>query len=83
MIDRLLKRAPERVIAIAMALVVTGLSLLTIGIAWPRLSPPLTPAGTDWSDSVRGAIFGFAIALESFGVVIAAKAADQKKRASS
>jgi hypothetical protein len=80
MIDRLFKTTPEKAVPVAMALVVTGLSLLTIGIAWPRLSPSLPHAGIDWNDFFRGAVFGFALVLEICGVVLATRAANAKKR---
>ncbi len=82
MILRKLQSNPAAMIPVAMALIVVGLSLLTIGIAWPRFSPPLPHAGTDWNDFFRGAIFGIAIVLEAVGVVLAAKAAVAKKRKS-
>ena len=79
MIFRKLEDSPEKMIPVAMAFIVAGLSLLTIGVTWPRISPPLPHPGTDWKDFFRGVIFGIAIALETFGVVIAAKAAVAKK----
>jgi MFS superfamily sulfate permease-like transporter len=81
MILRKLENSPEKMIPIAMAFIVVGLSLITIGISWPRISPPLPHAGTDWNDFFRGIIFGIAIVLEIAGVVIAAKAAARKRKA--
>jgi hypothetical protein len=52
-----------------------------IGISWPRISPPLPHAGTDWNDFFRGVLFGIAIVLEIVGVVLAAKAAARKRKA--
>lgn len=75
-----LQNSPAKVIPIAMAFVVVGMSMLTIGITWPRFSPPLPHPGTDWSDFFRGVIFGIAIALEICGAVLAATAAASKKR---
>jgi hypothetical protein len=80
MIFRKLENSPEKMVPVAMALVVVGLSLTVIGIAWPRLALPAPHIGTDWNDFFRGAIFGFAIVLETCGVVLAAKAAALKKR---
>jgi MFS superfamily sulfate permease-like transporter len=80
MILRKLENFPEKMIPVAMAMIVVGLSMLTIGITWPRFSPPLPHAGTDWNDFFRGVIFGIAIVLEAVGVVLAAKAAAAKKR---
>lgn len=80
MILRALKCDPERMIPAAMALVVAGLSIVMIGVNWPRLSPSLPHPGTDWSDFFRGAIFGFGLVLEIAGVALAAKAAATKKR---
>ena len=67
MILRKLQESPDKMVPVATALVVVGLSLLTIGINWPRISAPLPHAGTDWNDLFRGAIFGIAIVLEIAG----------------
>lgn len=75
MILRKLQNSPEKMIPVAMAFIVVGMSILTIGIAWPRFSPPVPHAGTDWNDFFRGLMFGIAIALEVAGVVFAATAA--------
>ncbi|MGO8933937.1 MAG: hypothetical protein ACLPLZ_00440 [Terracidiphilus sp.] len=80
MILRRLEISPEKMIPVAMALIVAGLSLITIGVTWPRISPPLPHAGSDWSDFFRGAFFGIAIVFEIAGVVLATKAAAAKKR---
>ena len=80
MILRALKNTPERLIPAAMALVVAGLSIVMIGINWPRLSPSLPHPGTDCNDFFRGAIFGFGLVLEIAGVALAARAAAAKKR---
>jgi hypothetical protein len=80
MILRKLEDSPEKLIPVAMTFVVVGLSLLAVGIAWPRFSPPVPHAGTDWNDFFRGVIFGIAIALEAVGVVLATKAAAAKRR---
>jgi hypothetical protein len=80
MILRNLQKSPEKMIPVAMAFIVVGLSFLLIGIAWPRLSPSGPHMGTDWNDFFRGLIFGLAIALESGGVVIAASAAAKKRK---
>jgi len=75
MILRNLKNSPEKMIPVAMSLIVVGLSILAIGITWPRFAPPLPHAGTDWNDFARGFLYGLAIALETAGVVLAATAA--------
>jgi hypothetical protein len=80
MILRNLQNSPEKMIPVAMAFVVVGLSILTIGIAWPRFIPPVTHTGTDWNGFFRGLLFGIAIAMEITGVVIATSAAVAKKR---
>ncbi|MGA3102654.1 MAG: hypothetical protein ABSD61_12395 [Terracidiphilus sp.] len=79
MILRKLQESPEKAIPAAMALIVVGLSLITIGVTWPRISPPLPHLGTDWNDFFRGAVFGLAIVLGTAGVALAAKAAAAKK----
>jgi hypothetical protein len=80
MILRNLQNSPEKMIPVAMAFVVVGLSILTIGIAWPRFIPPVAHTGTDWNDFFRGLLFGIAIAMEITGVVIATSAAVARKR---
>jgi hypothetical protein len=80
MILRRLENSPEKIIPVAMAFIVVGLSLLTIGITWLRVSPSIPHLGTDWNDFFRGMIFGIAIVLEIAGVVLATKAAAAKKR---
>jgi hypothetical protein len=75
MILRNLQKSPEKMIPVAMAFIVVGMSILIIGITWPRFSPPGPHMGTDWNDFFRGLMFGIAIALEVVGVVFAATAA--------
>lgn len=67
-------------IPVAMTLVVVGLTILMVGIAWPRFSPSVPHLGTDWNDFFRGFVFGLAIALEAGGVVLASAAVAAKKR---
>jgi hypothetical protein len=80
MILRKLENSPEKTIPTAMALIVVGLSLITIGVTWLRVSPSIPHLGTDWNDFFRGVIFGIAIVLEIAGVVLATKAAAAKNR---
>jgi hypothetical protein len=80
MILRNLQNSPEKMIPVAMSMIVVGLSILIIGITWPHFSPPVPHAGTDWNDFARGFLYGLAIALETAGVALAAKAAAAKKR---
>jgi hypothetical protein len=82
MILRNLKNSPEKMIPVAMAFIAVGMSILVIGIIWPRFSPSIPHLGTDWNDFARGFIFGLAIALETSGLVLAAiaAAATAKKR---
>jgi hypothetical protein len=75
MILRNLQKSPEKMIPVAMAFIVVGLSILVIGIAWPGFSPIVPHTGTDWNDFLRGLMFGIAIAMEIVGVVFAATAA--------
>jgi hypothetical protein len=44
--------------------------LLTLGIAWPRLSYPAAHLGHEWNDFLRGFLFGISIVLETWAVVI-------------
>ena len=80
MILRNLQNTPEKMIPVAMAFVVVGLSILIIGITWPKFIPPVAHTGTDWNDFFRGLLLGIAIAMEITGVVIATSAAAAKKR---
>jgi hypothetical protein len=82
MIFRNLQDSPEKIIPLAMTMVVVGLSILAIGIAWPRFAPSIPHEGIDWNDFARGFIFGIAIALEAGGVVLAATAAAKMRDAS-
>lgn len=80
MILRALKNSPEKMIPVAMTFVVVGLTILMIGIVWPRFSPSVPHLGTDWNDFFRGFMFGLAIALEAVGMVLATAAVSAKKR---
>jgi hypothetical protein len=82
MIFRALKNDPQRMIPVAMALIIVGMAIVMAGVNWPKLSPALAHTGTDWNDFFRGAMMGFGIVLEICGVAIAAKAAALKKRKS-
>jgi hypothetical protein len=75
MILRKLQNSPEKMIPVAMTFIVVGLSILAVGIAWPRFSPEVPHLGTDWNDFFRGLMFGIAIAMEVVGVAFAATAA--------
>ena len=75
-----LQNAPEKSIPLAMTLIVVGLSILMIGIAWPRFSPSAPHIGTDWNDFAHGFLIGLAIAMEIGGVIIAASAAAKKRK---
>ena len=80
MILRNLQNSPEKIIPVAMSLIVVGLSILLIGIAWPRFSPSVPHIGTDWNDFAHGFLIGLAITLEAGGVVLAASAAAKKRK---
>jgi hypothetical protein len=82
MILRNLKNSPEKMIPVAMAFIAVGMSILAIGLAWPRFSPSIPHLGTDWNDFFRGFMFGLAIALNTAGLVFAvfAATASAKKR---
>ena len=72
---RNLKNHPEKMIPVAMAMIAVGVSFLAIGIIWPRFSPSIPHAGTNWNDFFRGFMYGLSIALEAGGVALAAIAA--------
>jgi predicted acyltransferase len=76
---RNLKNHPEKMIPVAMALIVVGISILVIGIAWPRFSPSVPHVGTNWNDFFRGFMYGLAIVLEAGAVVLATIAAAAMK----
>jgi ABC-type Na+ efflux pump permease subunit len=68
------QRSPAKMVPVAMMLITLGMMILMIGVAWPRLSA-VAHVGTDWSDFWRGFMVGFAIVMETAGLVIALKAA--------
>ena len=65
-----LQSSPQKTVPLAMALLTTGLMLLTFGIAWPRLSYPAAHLGHEWNDFLRGFLFGISIVLETWAEVI-------------
>ena len=75
-----LQNASEKSVPLAMTLIVVGLSILMIGLAWPRFSPSVPHIGTDWNDFAHGFLIGLAIAMEIGGVIIAASAAAKKRK---
>jgi len=54
MILRNLQNSPQKMIRVAMSMIVVGLSILAIGITWPHFSSPVPHPGTDWNDFARG-----------------------------
>ncbi|HEV2487006.1 MAG TPA: hypothetical protein VGT08_15870 [Terracidiphilus sp.] len=80
MILRNLQNSPEKIIPVAMSLIVVGLSILLIGIARPRFSPSAPYIGAAWNDFAHGFLIGLAIALEAGGLVLAASAAAKKRK---
>lgn len=72
-----LQRNPEKIVPIGMALLVVGLAIGTIGINWPRI-PAHFPA--EWNDFARGFMYGLAITLEVFSIVVLAHAARRKRQ---
>lgn len=79
MILRKLQSNPAAMIPAAMTLAAAGMSILTIGIMWPRFSASLPQLGTDWNDFFRGMPFGIAMALEAGGAVLAVAAGKRRK----
>jgi hypothetical protein len=75
-----LQNASEKSVPLAMTLIVVGLSILMIGLAWPRFSPSVPHIGTDWNDFAHGFLIGLAIAMEVGGVIIAASAAAKERK---
>ena len=75
-----LEHSPGKKIPAAMALIVVGLSMTVIGVAWSYFAPSVPHPGTNWNDFFRGVVFGIAIVLEILGVAIVASAAAAKKR---
>ena len=70
MLLRILQNQPRRAVPVAVTLIVTGLSILFIYFAWPRLSPSLPHTGTNWNDFLHGFLLGIAIALEAGGLIV-------------
>jgi len=75
-----LQNASEKSVPLAMTLIVVGLSILMIGLAWLRFSPSVPHIGTDWNDFAHGFLIGLASAMEIGGVIIAASAAAKKRK---
>jgi hypothetical protein len=75
MLLRTLQNSPAKIIPVAMALIVVGLSFLLFGLAWPTLSHGSAHVGMLSNDFIHGLFFGIAIALELGGVALAAAAA--------
>ncbi len=74
MLLRTLQTQPRRTIPVAITFIVTGLSILFIYYAWPRLSPSLPHTGTNWNDFFHGFLLGMAIVMEAAGLIIAISA---------
>jgi|HubBroStandDraft_1064217.scaffolds.fasta_scaffold1733244_1 hypothetical protein len=68
---RKLEISPAKSIPIAMAFLATGLTLMMLGIAWPRFAFPAAHLGTEWNDFLRGLLYGLSIAFEISGLVVA------------
>jgi hypothetical protein len=79
MILRKLQDSPAKILPFAMMFVSLGMMFLVMAIVWPRFFLP-AHLGPGWSDFLRGATFGVAIALELTGVVISMVAATRAKR---
>ncbi len=71
----------KSLVAAAMALVATGLLLLTVAVGWQVIFKS-APGSWTRSDFIRGFVFGTAIGLEICGVVLATRAARWSKSAS-
>ena len=82
MILRMLQAQPSRVMAVAMTLIVVGLSILLLGVAWPRLSTLTPHLGVRWNDFFRGLLIGVGIGIEIMGLVFAASTAVTKRNRS-
>jgi hypothetical protein len=74
MLFRALEDDPQKIIPVAMALIVIGLSCLLFGLAWPTFSHVFPNLGTGSRDFIHGLFFGIAIVLEIGGVVLATSA---------
>jgi hypothetical protein len=79
MILNKLQKTPEKMVAVAMALITLGLAFIIFGISWPRHPLPAAYPGTDWNDFLHGFMVGIGIALEVGGVVIVLAAAAAKR----
>ncbi len=44
-------------------LIVAGMAVLALAEAWPRMLPIGRGLGPDWTDAIRGALFGIAIPM--------------------
>ena len=79
MILHMLQRPPAKTVPVAMMFVAVGMAILTVAIAWPKFVSPAAHFGADWSDFLRGATYGIAIAFEAIGLVIAVSAANARR----
>ena len=78
MIFHVAQRNPARRTAVAMLILILGLSFLIFGIVWPRLEFQAGLTST-WNDFLRGLTFGIALALETFAVVLAVAASRARR----
>lgn len=47
---------------------VIGMLCLSLGIMWPRFVPFAIHLGPDWSDALRGFLYGVSMALNFLGI---------------
>jgi hypothetical protein len=52
----------------AAALIPIALMCLVVGLLWPNLFHPATALGKDWSDGVRGLLFGASIGINVMAI---------------
>ena len=79
MIARGMNESAANKVPVAMMLLVVGLMMVVVGVAWARV-PFLAGLNLPVSnDFLHGFLFGFGIVLETAGVVIVAKAAASRR----
>jgi hypothetical protein len=79
MILRKLQTPPQKIVPLAMMLVIVGLAMPAVGGVWLRLASPAPHFGVASTDFLRGFFIGIGIALEVFGVVLLAAATRARK----
>lgn len=66
MISKIQLKNPKKLVSL-------GMMCLVIAVVWPRFLHPATHFGQDWSDGVRGILFGISIGVNLWSVRLASR----------